>query len=265
MNLYIRELKANLKSVIAWCLGMVIFMLMAAAKFSTFSSGPQALNDITGKLPRAARVLTGMYDFDLSAISGYYGVCFTYLILIAAIYAVVMGANIIAKEEILKTSEFLYVKPISRFKIITYKLLAALTNIIIFNALLWIISIVIVNYYDHSGVSSLPYVNKLMTGMLIIQTIFTFLGAAMSVLRNNAKKASGMATGIVLVTFFISLFISLEDQLRYFDFLSPFRYFKAQDLLTSGIEPKYVILSILIIAASIMLTYYVGNKKDLRA
>ena len=49
----------------------------------------------------------------------------------ATIHAAMLGATIIAKEERDKTAEFLFVKPVSRSKIISFKLLVALVNIVI--------------------------------------------------------------------------------------------------------------------------------------
>ena len=63
--------------------------------------------------------LLGFSDLDLSKVSGYYGMLFIYLLLMATIHAAMLGATIIAKEERDKTSEFLFVKPVSRSKVIT--------------------------------------------------------------------------------------------------------------------------------------------------
>ena len=52
----------------------------------------------------------GFSDVDVSKISGYYSILFVYILLMATIHAAMLGADIIAKEERDKTSEFLFVK-----------------------------------------------------------------------------------------------------------------------------------------------------------
>ncbi|MFA5881807.1 MAG: ABC transporter permease subunit, partial [Eubacteriales bacterium] len=75
---------------------------------------------------------------------------FLYLVVMATIHAAMLGANIIAKEERDKTAEFLLAKPVSRNEIITVKLGAGLTNILIFNAVTLLSSLVIVGHYSGS-------------------------------------------------------------------------------------------------------------------
>ena len=88
-----------------------------------------------------------MRAFNLTTLSGFYGVMFIYFGLMGAIAAAMWGSDIISKEERDKTVEFSLVLPVSRSRVITAKALAALVNSIAFVLITWGASIVAVQRY----------------------------------------------------------------------------------------------------------------------
>jgi len=144
MNIFLREIKANTKSLILWSIGMFFMIISGMVKYSGFSASGQSMNEIMSQVPKSIRAVLGMGDFDLTKASGFYGMLYLYLLIMVTIHASMLGANIISKEERDKTTEFLMVKPVSRTGIITAKLLAALANVIILNIVTLALSISIV-------------------------------------------------------------------------------------------------------------------------
>jgi ABC-2 type transport system permease protein len=43
MNIFFRELRANLKSLIIWSVIVIVLILMAVAKFSAFAADPKTI------------------------------------------------------------------------------------------------------------------------------------------------------------------------------------------------------------------------------
>ncbi|MCH6268751.1 ABC transporter permease subunit, partial [Neobacillus citreus] len=171
MNIYVRELKSHRKSLIIWCIGVFLMVVSGMQKYAGLSSSGQSLNDLFQDMPKSLQVVMGVGELDMNKVSGYYGMLFIYLLLMATIHAAMLGATIISKEERDKTSEFLFVKPVSRTKIIIAKLLAAFTNILIFNLVTWGSSIVIVGKYA-DGESVNGDIAITMMGMFILQLLF---------------------------------------------------------------------------------------------
>ena len=68
---------------------------------------------------------------------------FLYIAVMGAVHAVILGSELISKEERDKTSEFLYAKPVSRPTALTGKLLAGLTNLIVLNLVTLVSSFVV--------------------------------------------------------------------------------------------------------------------------
>ena len=131
----------------------------------------------------------------------------------ATIHAVMIGATIIAKEERDKTSEFLFVKPVSRSKIITAKLLAAFTNIVIFNLVTFVSSIILLGKYSN-GEDINGEIAILMAAMFILQVLFMVIGSALAAVKKKPKTAASVATGILLLMYMLSIIIDLNENIK---------------------------------------------------
>ena len=263
MNVFLREMKANRKSLIIWSVGMFLLIASSMGKYAGMSGSGQSINDLMTQMPKALQAIWGVGIFDLTTASGYYGILFIYLALMATIHAVMLGANIISKEERDKTTEFLFVKPVSRSKIITAKLLAALTNIMIFNIVTLSSSILLVNKYAN-GEEVSGDIALLMVGLFALQLIFLSIGSSIAALSKNPKNAASLSTGILLITFILSIIIELNEKLVNLKYLTPFKYYEAKELLLGeGFDIVYVTLSAVIITALFSATYAYYKKRDL--
>jgi len=263
MNVFVIEMKAHRKSLIIWCIAILLMVGSGMSKYEVFSTSGQSINDVMNKLPKVVQSIFGIGAFDLSKASGFYALLFLYLVLMTTIHAAMLGANIIAKEERDKTTEFLMVKPISRNKIITAKLSAAFVNIVILNLVTLISSIAIVGYFS-KGESVNGDIELLMAGMFILQLMFMFIGTALAAVSKKPKTAPAVATGLILAAYLLSTAIDINSKLENLKFFTPFKYFEAKNLLPSGgFEPVFVILSVLIIAVLLSTTYVFYRRRDL--
>jgi ABC-2 type transport system permease protein len=262
MNVFIMEMKANTKALIIWCIAMLFMVGAGMSKYEALSSSGQ-INEIMSKLPKSMQAIFGLGTFDLSKVSGYYGMLFLYLVLMTTIHAAMLGANIISKEERDKTTEFLMVKPISRNEIITTKLLAAFVNIIILNIVTLISSIAFVGYFN-KGEAVNGDIEILMAGMFILQLMFMLIGTALAAVMKKAKTAASIATGLILATYLLSTAIDINTKLENLKYITLFKYFEAKNLIPNGgFEPVFVILSVLIIIVLLAITYTAYKKRDL--
>ncbi|OIU71815.1 ABC transporter [Rossellomorea aquimaris] len=263
MNMYWREMKAHGKSLIIWCIGMWALIAAGMSEFGAFTSSGQSMNDLMESMPKAMQSFMGGGGLDLSTAIGYYGLLFLYIILMATIHAVMLGATILSKEERDKTVEFLFVKPVTRRKVVAVKMLAAATNVLILTLVTWGVSILITGHYSE-GESVTGSIGKLMLGMLILQLLFIVTGTVVAAVNKRPGKASVIATSILLAAFFLSFAIDLSEKLEALKFLTPFKYFEARNMLDGGLEPVYVILSALLTALFGTATFWFYRKRDLK-
>ena len=110
MNIFIVEMKAHRKGLIIWAFGILFMVAAGMGKYVALSSSGQSMNDLFAQMPKSMQAIMGIGTFDLSKASGYYGMLFLYLVLMATVHAAMLGADIISKEERDKTAEFLLVK-----------------------------------------------------------------------------------------------------------------------------------------------------------
>jgi len=263
MNIVLRELKANLKSIVIWSLSMIFLIYAGMVKYSGFEAAGQGINDLLSQMPDTLKSVFGMNGLDLTSISGFYGIFYLYFILLAGVHAVMLGAVIISKEERDKTADFLFVKPILRRSAITAKFIAALINVVVLNLVTLVSSILFVGMYN-KGEPINDQIIRLMFSLLILQLIFLTFGAVIAAIARNTKKATSIATTLLLSAFILSVAIDINSNIDYLRFLTPFKYFDAAKIMLEGsFDTVYLLLSIAIIACCTAGTYISYNKRDL--
>lgn len=243
---------------------MIVLVFLSMIKYNTFSGAGQSAVDLFAQLPQSIQTIFGLNGFDLTQASGFFGIMFMYIALMATIHAAMLGAGIISKEEKDKTSEFLFAKPISRLKVTTFKILAGLINIVIFNLVTLASSIITVEYFTKSS-STDRYIILLMCGLMIMQIIFFFIGTAIAASVKKPKTASSVATGVLLGTFIMTYLINMNSSFDNLKYLTPFKYFDAQTLLASGkLDIIHILISIILIFICTVVTYLAYKNKDLK-
>src|SRR5512137_1906663 len=105
MNIFFRELKANFKSLIIWSVIIILFTVVGAAKFSAYANNPDMLK-VLDAFPKVAQDVLELRAFNLTTVTGFYGIMAVYFGLMGAIAAGLWGTDIISKEERDKTVEF---------------------------------------------------------------------------------------------------------------------------------------------------------------
>lgn len=262
MNVFRRELKAHGWGLFFWCLGIVWLIYAGMAKYAAYEAAGQSVVDILDQLPNGIKVVFGLGGFDLTTAAGFYGVLFIYLAVMAAVHAVLLGANLIAKEERDHTSEFLYAKPASRGRVLTGKLLAGLVNLVVFNLVTLASSFYFVDYYNKDA----PFGSDmliLMIGLLFLQLIFFSIGAVVAGTSRRPKSAASVATSIMFLTFLLYYMVNLEESLGFLKYFTPFKYFDAAVVMADGLDPVFVALSVVIVVAAVFGTYHFYSARDL--
>ncbi|MFP7298502.1 ABC transporter permease subunit [Neobacillus niacini] len=263
MNIFLKEMKSHRKSLVFWSIGIFLMVASGMIKYESLASSGQSMNDMLAGMPKSMLAILGMADFDISNATGYYGLLFIYLLLMATIHAAMLGATIIGKEERDKTTEFLFVKPVSRNNIIAAKLAAAFFNIIILNLVTFISSLILVGKYSKDEVVT-GDITITMGGMFILQVLFMVIGSSLAAFKRKSKTAAYLATGILLLTYVISVAIDLNESLEGLKYLTPFKYFEAKNVMFGGgFEFIFVLLSGVLIAALTAATFAFYKKRDL--
>lgn len=262
MNIFFRELEANFKSLLIWSGIILLLILIAVTKFAAFAGDPNMLK-ILDSMPAGLVEAMGMNAFNLTTITGFYGIMFIYFGLMGAIAAAMWGSEIISKEERNKTVEFSLVLPVSRSRVITAKALAALVNCILFVLITWGASAVMVQKYTPDQ-AFYDFLALEMQGMFFIELIFLAIGLLLGCAMKQYKLSGSTAVSIILVTYFLSILVSMQEKLDFLKYFTPFKYFDSGDMYRTGsLDGTYLLLSAGIIVVCVAAAYWTYNKRDL--
>ncbi len=262
MNIFFRELKANLKSLLIWSAIIILLIFMAGAKYSAFAGDPELLK-MLDSMPPALLDALSMSAFNLTTISGFYGVMFIYFALMAAIAAAIWGSDSISKEERDKTVEFSLVLPVTRSRVVTAKGLAALVNCVVFVLITWVVSLVAVQSYNPDQ-AFYNFLALEMQAMFVIELIFLAIGLLLGCAMKQYKRSGSTAVAIILATYFMSIMAVMNEKLDFLKYFTPFKYFDAGELFRSGkMDVTYLLISAAIIVVSVVAAYWIYNKRDL--
>jgi ABC-2 type transport system permease protein len=262
MNIFVRELKANLRSLIIWGVIVVLFVTVGVSKFSAYYGNPEMLA-ILDQMPRALLEAFSFQAFNLTTVTGFFGVMFTYFALLLSIAAAMWGSDVISKEERDKTVEFALTLPVTRSRVVTAKALAALVNCIGLLLITWGASLVSVAQYQPDS-EFYQFLRLCMLALFIMQLIFLAIGIFLGCAMKRYKRAGAVAIALLLGTYFLSVISGLSKDLEFLKYFSPFKYFDAGLLMREArLDVTFVLLSAAIILASMVGAYLTYARRDL--
>lgn len=262
MNIFFRELKANIKSLLIWGVIIVLFIVIGISKFSAYEGNPEMLA-ILESIPPAMLEAFQFNAFNLTTITGFFGVMFTYFAVLLSVAAVMWGSDIITKEERDKTVEFSLTLPVPRAKLVTAKILAAATNCVGLTLITWGALRISVAPYQPDA-AFYEFMNLSVVALMFMQMIFLAFGIFLGCAMKQHKRASSVAVSVLLGTYFISIIAGLKQDWEFLNYLSPFKYFDPAVLLRdASFDLAYLALSGGLIAILITGAYLTYARRDL--
>jgi ABC-2 type transport system permease protein len=264
MNMFLHELKAYRKSTIIWTCSLISLIVLLLGIYPSFAKEAEAFKKVLEGFPEPVRKALGLSVDNMASILGFYAYTFLYLTLCGAIQAMNLGTSIISKEVREKTADFLLTKPVTRTKVMTSKLLAALTSIVITNTCYLAVASIMVSIVKTEDYSYKIFFMLSLT-LFFVQLMFLALGVIISVLVPKIKSVLPISLGTVFGFFTIGMLSSTvgDSAMRY---ITPFKYFDTNYIIkNSSYESSFIILEIVFIIVAIASSYFVYSKKDVHA
>lgn len=262
MNIIARELKANMKLLIYWSIAMIAFVVMMFAEFAAYYKNPEML-EVIEAMPAEMLAAFGMDYANMTTVSGYVSVTVAFINLALGIFALLLGNNIIAKEERDKTAGFLMTLPVTRKRVLTGKRIAAAISCAILLAV--VVGSIIISLLAYEVEQEFPLFMLLVTiSTFIFQLIFLSLGMLLAAVTRRHKISGGAGVGIIFALYIASVITELSERMDFLKYITPFSYFEASGILRQlRLEPIFLALSAGIILLSQAGTNLVYCKRDL--
>jgi len=263
LTMYLHELKQYRRITVIWIVSLVTVAALYMALWPSMASQVQALQKILASYPKALLAALGVNSGVFASFAGFYSIIMNYVVLAAAIQAMNIGTGIVAKEEHSHTAEFLLAKPVNRTQVLTAKLLAALTILLITNAFFLAAMWAEINVLAKTTMVGKTFILMTLT-LFLVQLFFLGLGFLVSVTAPKIRSVLSISLSTVFVFFIIGILDSLigANAIRY---LTPFRFFDNQYIIKNGsYEPVFLVIEFVFLAAVILAAYYFYLKRDIR-
>ncbi len=264
MNVFLRELSAYRKSTVIWCASLSAILLIFMSLYPAFTNDVTAAKQVLEQFPEALRTALNISLSSFFTIYGFYGYLLSFAILAGSIQAMNIGTGIISKEVSGKTADFLLSKPMTRAQVVSAKLAAALTIIVITNVVFagvsYLVALMVATEKFAAGTLFL-----LASTMFLVQLVFLALGALFAVLIPKIKSVIAVSMPTVFTLYIIGTLGDVlgNDKVRY---LSPFKFFDTTYIIKNvSLEGKFLGIEAAIVVVAVAASYIIYIKKDVRA
>ncbi|NIW48338.1 MAG: ABC transporter permease subunit [Gammaproteobacteria bacterium] len=251
------------QSVITWSLSIAGLMILFFSIFSSIAEDMEALNSVMANYPPELLAAFGWDQMDLGTVLGFFAFAFSFIQIMISLQAANYGYSLVSVEERELTADFLLAKPVSRVKILTGKLLTALTCLLITNVVLWGVSFAAVGAYAGDRSYDTDILAKVLTTVIFLQLFFLMVGLAVSLLVKKVPSVISLSMGTVFGMYILAAFGGSlgEDK---FDYLTPFKHFEATKIVHTGeFDLPKVMISVTVILISVVASYVLYQRRDI--
>lgn len=230
MILYKHEMKMNRKNLLIWTLSVGLLCLGCILLYTSLEDSIQGIADSFSDMGAMSAAL-GMDKMSLATLKGYYATEIAMMHnLGGAMFAAILGAGLLAKEESGHTTEFLCVLPIKRRHIVLEKYLALVSNIAVLNLSctgLYLLGFVMMGEPVDGKEMALYHLASFLM-QLEVGTLCFFFSACVK------KSIMGAGLGLTLLLFAADMMCRIVPAIEDLSYITPFYYANAADIFTNG-------------------------------
>lgn len=261
--IYRYEIRQRWSSVGIWAGSLAGLLLMYMAFFPSFSADIAAMNQLLENFPPELKAAFGMNALDLGTLEGYFGLCFVFCQLCLAIQAANYGLSLVSVEEAELTADFLLTRPLSRPTILSSKLLAALTSLLVTDVLFWAVSLASIAMFKGDAQYEPRAIALLLGSAVIFQLIFFSVGLLLSLLVRRMRSVTPWSLGLAFGTYVISAFSGILGDVK-LEYLSPFKHFDPGKIIRDlQYDMPLVLLDVVLVIVAIGASYWLYQKRDI--
>jgi ABC-2 type transport system permease protein len=236
-----RELLAQRNATLGWLIPLTLLMVMYALLQPQVAGDSGLLAAKLAVLPDGLKHAFNLSTTDFNRPVGYLATNFLIVTLGASLFAGLLGANVVAREDAQRTAESVLTLPVRRWQVLGGKLFAAVGWLVVF--------FVVVGAATAGSLARV--VTQPMEGTLVLSMFFgafllgVFFIAAGMLLGTvvQARVAPSMSMGLVLGTYFLGVIAKVSPKAEAAGVLSPYRLVEPADIVqANGLEPRAILL-----------------------
>lgn len=265
MNIFLHEFKSYLRSVGIWSAANFLIILVYFSAFNAVSTETSEMQTLLDAFPDELLIAFGMNDMNFGTLLGWFGVVFLFCQICLAIQASNYGFSLVSIEERELTADFLLPKPLSRAKILTEKILAALAALTITNLAVWASSFLTINLLRQNRTYDVTALVMVLSTIIVFQLFFLFVGLVISLLMKRVRSVISLSMALSFGMYILNAFGKMigEDSL---EIISPFRHFDPNYIINNqSYHWSLVLISLVVILITIPASYLLYQKRNITA
>ena len=264
MNLLQRELRGGFRSLIIWSLSVGAYNFLMMSVYPAFKINAERISELMAIFPEAMIKAFGLDRLSMADPIGFYATeVYIMMILFGSIFAALLGAGILAKEEDEKTIEFLLSTPLSRNGLLLQKILAFVIILVAFNASVTMLTLIAFALSLGGTDFSLAALLRLSVAPFFAQLTFASIGFLAALFLKRRRSVYSFSIGLAIGSYFVGMISLMAERFAWLRWLSPTRYIEAVDIVTEGLNLGYLAILTGASAAALITAYILYRRRDI--
>lgn len=261
MTLVKHELRQAITSFVIWTASIGLLLAVCIFLFPEMKGQMDGVNDVFASMGAFTEAF-GMDRLNFGTLVGFYAVeCGNVLGLGGAFFAALSAAGILSKEEKDKTAEFLLTHPVSRERIVTEKLAAALLLITVMNLAIFAVSVCAIAAVGEE----IPWKEISLLHLAYFLLQIELAGICFGCSAFLRRGSAGVGLGIAAMMYVLNLIANIADSAAFLKYITPFGYCEGADIVSSGtLDGAKLAVGGTITFAAIGTAYVKYTRKDVR-
>ncbi|MGT2801422.1 ABC transporter permease subunit [Streptococcus henryi] len=261
MILLRHELKQGLKNLLIWSLSVGLICWACTLLYMSVKDSLANVADMYANMGKMSEAV-GLDKVSLATLDGYFATEIALMFgLGAGMFASMIGATSLSKEEEGHTSEFLYTLPYGRLTVVFWKYLSLVVNLLIFNVICIGFEVLAVWQVDLDFSYDLLMNYHLLAFLMQVElmTLCFFISSF------NSRKQTGAALGITLLFYAMDMMCRVAPDLEKLKYITPYYFASGADVFSqSKLEAAHLIIAAIVIVLSLVGAILIMQKRDLK-
>lgn len=260
MTILKHEWRQGRLSFVVWTCSIAFLMMVCVFLFPEMKQEMGAVGSLFASMGSFTAAF-GMDRLNFGTLTGFYAIeCGNVLGLGGALFASLAGVWALAREEKERTAEFLLTHPVSRTRILTGKLAAVLTQVLVMNCVILVLSLCSVAIIGER----IPWREILLLHLacFLMQTELACVCFGISAFLRQG--GIGIGLGLAVIMYFLNLIANMAERAGFLKYITPFAYCEGADIVSEGtLDVGLLMTGMLLTVMGIAAAYIRYGRKDI--
>ncbi len=260
MTMIKHEMRQGRTALIVWAGAIGFLFAVCVLMFPDMKGQMNGIHDVFASMGSFTEAF-GMDKVSFGTLTGFYAVeCGNILGLGGAFFAALCGISVLAKEEKEHTAEFLFTHPVSRFRMVSDKLIAVMFQIFILNITVFFISILSITVIDEA----IPWKEVILLHLAYLLLQIELAAICFGISAFLRRGSLGIGLGIAVTMYFLNIIGNISDSAHFLKYITPFGYAEGTDIVTElSLDKRMVAVGMIFTVIGVAVGHFQYCKKDI--